>query len=169
MLSRFYPTTIFSASLILISLNILTVACSGNTSALDTIEPVCEFFEEYSDSEVIAPDLDSIEVTDGVILSWKVTDPDIGGDVEISWVLAKNTDDLKKAMIFFDSAQSWNTKEYIFLPVTNRALEIHQGLGLEVPKSIYDEDGMDRIREIVLSGEVPQGSFVDQFDQFMGN
>jgi len=38
---------------------------------------------------------------------------------------------------------------------------------LMVPQTIYDEDGMNRIREIVLSGERPSGSFVDQFDQFM--
>jgi len=81
-------------------------------------------------------------------------------------VLAKNTDDLKKAMIVFDTARAWNTEDYIFLPVTIPALAIHENVGLTVPESIYDEDGMNRIREIVMSGEVPEGGFVEQFEQF---
>jgi len=147
-----------------------SVACAREKSAMDTIEPVRQYFESLTSGDVTplpSPDLDSIEGVEGTILTWRARDADSGEMVEYSWVLAKNTDDLKRALIVFDSARAWNTESYVFLPVNQAAVEVHEDVGLMVPQTIYDEDGMDRIREIVLSGERPSGSFVDQFDQFM--
>jgi hypothetical protein len=147
-----------------------STACAREKSAMDTVRPVSRYFENLTSGDVTppsSPDLGSIEGVDGTILTWRVQDADTGETVVYSWVLAKNTDDLKRALIVFDSARAWNTESYIFLPVNQAALEVHKEVGLTVPQSIYDEDGMNRIRELVLSGETPSGSFVDQFDQFM--
>jgi hypothetical protein len=153
--------------LAMITSSTFLLACSKGKSAVDTIEPVKYHFESITDRDVITPDFSSIENAAGVILTWQLGSIDCKHYTEYSWVLALNTDDLKKALLFFDSARAWNTEKYIFLPVTPSALEIHTEVGLTVPQSIYDEDGMNRIREIVFSGEVPEGSFVDQFEQFM--
>lgn len=160
-----------SRSLIFVSFIVLVVsvgssACARSITAAETVEPVREYFASVPGGGVSGPDLSGIEETSGTILTWRIIDSENGGDVEYSWVLAKNTDDLKKAMIVFDTARAWNTEDYIFLPVTVPALEIHENVGLSVPESIYDEDGMNRIREIVMSGEVPEGGFVEQFEQF---
>ena len=143
------------------------LACGKGKSPTDTIEPVKKYFDAMSDRDVIAPDTNSIENATGIILTWEMKDTDSDQVTEYSWVLAKNTDDLQNALLFFDGARAWNAEEYIFLPVTTSALEVHTQVGLTVPQTIYDEDGMNRIREIVMSGEVPEGSFVDQFDQFI--
>jgi hypothetical protein len=156
----------------LTSLNLFLVACKREKSALVTIEPVSRYFEGLGDAVVVSPDLNSLEGTVGTIITWKVRENASNQDVEpdqyteYSWVLAHNTDDLMKALIVFDAARPWNTETYIFLPVTNAALQIHKDVGLSVPQAIYDEDGMNRIRELVLSGKAPEGSFVDQFDRF---
>ncbi|MCX6647551.1 MAG: hypothetical protein NTY09_14505 [bacterium] len=156
----------------LISLNLFLVACKREKSALVTIEPVTQYFAGLGDAVVVSPDLNSVEGTVGTIITWKVRENGSNQDVEpdqyteYSWVLAHNTDDLMRALIVFDAARAWNTETYIFLPVTNAALQIHQDVGLSVPQAIYDEDGMNRIRELVLSGKAPEGSFVDQFDRF---
>jgi hypothetical protein len=145
----------------------LLSACKHEKSAADTIEPVVKYFESRPDNEVVAPDLKSIEGAKGIILTWKVTERNTVQPVEYSWVLAKNTDALMKSLIMFDSARAWNTENYIFLPVSIPAVEIHEKVGLSVPKSIFDEDGMNRIREIVVSGKAPTGSFVDQVEKFI--
>ena len=132
----------------------------------DTVKPVREYFEGLTGRGVVAPDLSSLEGVTGTILTWRANDPGSGEALEYSWVLAKNTDDMKRALIAFDSARAWNTESYVFLPVSVAALGIHSEVGLMVPQAIYDEDGMNRIKEIVLSGEVPSGSLVDQFEQF---
>lgn len=158
-----------SSSAILLILFLITSqpACSREKSAADTIEPVKQYFESLTDREVVSPDLSSIEDTVGVILTWQVTGDGSEAISEYSWVLARNTDDLMRALIIFDHARAWNTETYIFLPVSLPAGEVHEEVGLSVPQSIYDEDGMNRIRELVLSGETPEGGFVEQFEQFM--
>jgi hypothetical protein len=145
----------------------LLSACKHEKTAADTIEPVVKYFESRPANEVVAPDLNSIEGAKGMILTWKVNGSNDAQPVEYSWVLAKNTDALMKSLIMFDSARAWNTEAYIFLPVSVPAVEIHEKAGLSVPKSIFDEDGMNRIREIVISGKAPTGSFVDQVEKFM--
>jgi hypothetical protein len=142
-------------------------ACRHEKSAADTIQPVRQYFEKQAGGNVVAPDLGSIEGTSGKILTWKVAGSDPAQFTEYSWVLAKNTDQLKKALVMFDSARAWNTETYIFLPVSPAALQVHEKVGLSVPKTIFDEDGMNRIRELVLSGKAPEGGFVDQVNQFM--
>jgi len=142
-------------------------ACRNEKSAADTIEPVKQYFENYVKNDVEFPDLPSIEGTAGTILTWKVRNSETGLFVDFSWVLAKNTEELMKVLIVFDAARAWNTESYIFLPVTMPALDIHKEVGLTVPKTIYDEDGMNRIRELVIKGEIPDGGFVDQFEKFM--
>lgn len=151
---------------ILIQTAMLSTACARDKSALDTIEPVSRYFDNLANADIIAPDTGSLEGTAGTIVTWRVCESGDGDYVEYSWVLAKNTGNLMKALIVFDAARAWNTESYIFLPVTMDALRVHEEVGLTVPRTIYDEDGMVRIREIVLSGEAPQGSFVDQFDRF---
>jgi hypothetical protein len=171
---KFGNSTVFIL-IFLISLNLFLVACKRDKSAIDTIKPVSNYFDGLGDAVATAPDLNPLEGTAGTIITWKVrengsvegTEP--GQLTEYSWVLAHNTDDLMKALIVFDAARAWNTETYIFLPVTNAALQIHQEVGLSVPQAIYDEDGMVRIRELVLSGKAPEGSFVDQFDRFYGD
>jgi hypothetical protein len=156
------------AGIILIALaGGLATACSHGKSAADTIKPVKAYFESMTGKNVVSPDLNSIEGARGMILTWRVGDRDSAQITEYSWVLAKNTDQLKKTLIVFDSARAWNTEAYIFLPVSTPAVEVHQKVGLSVPKAIYDEDGMNRIREIVLTGKMPKGGVVDQFSQFM--
>jgi hypothetical protein len=159
-----------SSSLILFGLiltaSVCTGACRKEKSAADTIRPVADFFETQTGQNLISPDISSIEGTQGMILTWKI-ESDTADYVEYSWVLAKNTDALMKALIVFDSARAWNTESYIFLPISLPAVEVHRSVGLSVPQAIYDEDGMNRIRELVLSGEAPEGSFIDQFDRFM--
>jgi hypothetical protein len=149
---------------ILLTVSLLT-ACKREKSAADTIKPVVQYFG--SRTGVVAPDLKSIEGAKGMILTWRVEASDSNQPVEYSWVLAKNTDDLMKSLVMFDSARAWNTESYIFLPVSVPALDVHQKAGLSVPKTIFDEDGMNRIREIVISGKAPTGSFVDQVEKFM--
>ncbi len=165
------PGCHFASVFLAIALIVLIIAsftaCRHERSAADTIEPVKMHFEKLTGKKVVSPDLSSIEGTVGMILTWKVSGNDQNQFTEYSWVLAKNTDELKKALIMFDSARAWNTEQYVFLPVSSAAIEVHKTVGLSVPQSIYDEDGMNRIRELVLKGEAPTGGFVDQVDQFM--
>lgn len=167
MKSGFSSTPVIFILILVVGINALNLGCKSEKSALETIEPVKMYFENLSAKEITHPDLSAIEVTEGVILTWHVTLDDSTPPGQYSWVLAKNTDDLKKALIIFDSARAWNTGSYILLPVSIPALDVHAEAGLTVPKAIYDEDGMNRIREIVLSGKAPEGGFVEQFEQFM--
>ena len=153
--------------ILMVFVSAFLVACKREKSAADTIQPVKRYFQNQPGKNVVSPDLGSIEGTAGMILTWKVSGDDPAQYIEYSWALAKNTDQLMKTLIIFDSAGAWNTETYIFLPVSPAALEVHQKVGLTVPKAIYDEDGMNRIREIIVSGKAPQGGFVDQFNQFM--
>ena len=163
--SKYSIFIITAISIILLS-NLFNLACARKLSAADTVRPISKYFENLTNIGVTPPDLSSIEGTKGTILTWQVKDPTNGQVTEYSWVLAKNTDDLKKALVAFDSARAWNTENYIFLPVSLPALDVHKKVGLMVPQAIYDEDGMTRIKELVLKGEVPTGSLVDQFEKF---
>jgi hypothetical protein len=164
---RYSPSSIIFAIVLTVAANAFLSACKHDKSAADTIEPVKRYFESQDGKNVVPPDFSPIEGTRGMILTWKVSGDDPSQFTEYSWVLAGNTDNLKKTLIMFDSARAWNTETYIFLPVSLPAVEIHESVGLSVPQTIYDEDGMNRIREIVLNGETPRGGFVDQLDQFM--
>jgi len=155
---RYFVLLIIATSLLMHS---TVISCTRTKSAESTIAPVKQYFESLGNPALVSPNLQSIENNAGSILTWKIDNTDY------SWVLAKNTDDLKKALVFFDAARSWNTEEYVFLPVTMAALEVHKKVGLTVPQSIYDEDGMNRIKELVLEGKAPEGGFVEQFDKFM--
>jgi hypothetical protein len=161
------PTSVVLLAVLTALMSGLHLSCKRTRSAAETIEPVKRYFENLPDNRVIAPDLSSIEGASGMLLTWNVREDDSDQYVEYSWVLVRNTEELERTLIVFDTARSWNTEDYIFLPVTTPALQVHEEVGLSVPKSIYDEDGMNRIREIVLEGEIPSGGFVEGFERFM--